>query len=108
AQEAQRDAARSRLGLGQADMGELGVGESHARDDVRVHLHRQAKQRVPDDETSVIVGEMRELAAARNVADGIDAPVRGLEPLVDYDAAAFPGTPGPPHPTAPPLLLPAP
>src|SRR5262249_59834267 len=54
----------------------------------------RSKQRVPDDETSVIVGEMRELAAARNVADGIDAPVRGLEPLVDYDAVAVAGNAG--------------
>ena len=83
-----REPALARLGLGQADMGELGIGEGHPRDDVLVHLHGQAKQRVPDDEAGMIVGEVGELPPARDVADGIDAPVGGLEPLVDDDPAA--------------------
>ena len=55
---------------------------------------RQAKQRVPDDEAGVIVGEMGELPPARDVADGIDAPVGGLEPLVDHDPVAVAGDAG--------------
>jgi hypothetical protein len=94
AQHPDRDAARPRFGFGQADMGELGVGEGHPRHEIRVHLHGQAKQRVPDDETGVIVREMGELAAAHDVADGIDAPVGGLEALVHHDAAAVAGNAG--------------
>src|SRR6266702_2777840 len=67
-------------------MGELRVGEGYARDAVRVYLHGQAEQCVPDDETGLVVGEMGELAATGHIADRIDAAVRRLEPFVDDDA----------------------
>src|SRR5215831_7978580 len=60
-QQADGETARSRLRLGQADMGELGVGEGHPRHEILVHLDGQAKQRVPDDEPGMVIGEMGEL-----------------------------------------------
>ena len=52
-------------------------------------LHRQAEQRVPDHQAGVIIGGVGELQlSGRDVADRIDAPVGGLEPLVHHDAGA--------------------
>ena len=69
----------ARLVLGEADMGELGVGEGHARDQVVVGLRRQPEQRVPDDKAGVIVGGVGELRPAGDVADGVDAAVGGAQ-----------------------------
>src|SRR5262245_49365638 len=75
-------------------MGKLGVGEGYPRYDLFVHPRRQPEQRVPDDEAGMVVGEMGELPAAHDVADGVDPRVRGLEPLVDEDPIAISGDAG--------------
>ena len=75
------------LRLGQADMGKLGIGEGDPRHEIIIDLHRQPEQRVADHKTRVIIRQMRELRAAGNVADGIDALVAGAQPLVDDDTA---------------------
>src|SRR5262245_2547274 len=81
-------AAVPRRDFGQADLGELRVGEGDPRHEVVVHLRTQPEQRVSDDEPGVVVRKMGELPHAGDVADGIDAPVRGLEPLINCDAVA--------------------
>ena len=61
------------LGLGQAHVGELGVGVGDPRNRAVVGLGRQTEQRVADDDAGVIAGDVRELEAAGDVADGEDA-----------------------------------
>ena len=78
--------ALARLGLGQADLGKLGVGIDDARDDAGAGVGLQPEQRVPDDDAGVIIGEVGECRAADHVADGIDAAVGGLELVVHLDA----------------------
>ena len=50
AQHADGAVALARLHIGQADMGELRIGEGHARDLVDVHLDRQAEQQMADQQ----------------------------------------------------------
>ena len=82
-----RQLALTSLGLGEPDLGQLGIGEGHTRNDVIVHRHAQPKQRVPNDEAGMVIGDMGELRAAGDVADCVNTPVLGLEPLVDPNAA---------------------
>src|SRR5262249_56568238 len=42
----------------------------------------------------VVIGEVGELAPTGDVADGVDAPVFGLEALVDHDPVAVAGDAG--------------
>ena len=66
-------------------MGKLRVGEGHPRDRIVVDADRQAKQRAPDHQASVIIGSMGELCAARDIADGIDTTVGRSQALVHDD-----------------------
>src|SRR6185295_15624558 len=57
------------------------------RNDAVVHGCRQAEQQAADDDAGVVVGNVGELRAADDVADGQHAAVRGCEPLAHLDAA---------------------
>ena len=75
------------LGLGQADLGNLGVSVGDPGHGVVVHLGRQGEERVADDDAGVIAGHVGELIAAGHVADGEDLAVAGAQPPVDDDPA---------------------
>ncbi len=82
-------ALRARLRLGEAGLRQLRLGIGHPRNGVHVHLHRQAEQRVPDHQAGMIVGGVGELRlAGGDIADGVDAPVAGLQLAIDRDAGA--------------------
>ena len=89
AQDAELELARARLRLGQAGLSQFRIGIGHPRNAIVVHLDRQAEQRIPDHQAGVIIGGVGELQLpGRAVADRIDAPVAGFEPLVHRDAGA--------------------
>ena len=52
--------ALARLGLGEADLGELRVGIDDARDDAGVRVGLQPEQRIPDDDAGMEIGEVGE------------------------------------------------
>src|SRR5262249_44799845 len=64
------------LALGIAGLGQLRVSENDARQELSVLAYRQAKERVPDHQAGVVVGDVGELCSSGNVANGIDALVR--------------------------------
>ena len=73
-----------------AGLRQFRIGIGHPWHGVVVDLDRQAEQRVPDHQAGVIIGGVGELQLPRrDVADRIDAPVGGLEPLVHHDAGAI-------------------
>ena len=89
AQNADFHVALARLRFGDAGLRQLRLGIGHPWNDVVVHAHRQAEQRVPDHQAGVIIGGVGELQlSGRTVADGVDAPVAGLELRVHRDAGA--------------------
>ena len=45
---------RARLGLGQADLGQFGIGVGHPRQGGVVDARRQAEQRAADDDAGVV------------------------------------------------------
>ena len=78
-----------RLFLGQADMGQLGVGEGDAGNLVGARPDGQAKQRVTDRQPGMVVGQMGELHAASRIADRMDPAVRhAAQSLADLHARA--------------------
>ena len=79
----------ARLGLGHADLRQLGIGIGDPRQRAVIDLGRQAEQRVADDDAGVIAGDMGELRPARDIADGIDAAVGGAQAPVDDERAAL-------------------
>ncbi len=59
--------------LGEADIGEFRVGIGDPGDMPGIDLGRQAEQRAADDDAGVVVGDVRELQPAGDIADGEDA-----------------------------------
>ena len=74
------------FGFAQTDVGELGVGEGHARNEARVELGGLAEQGAADDDIGLALGDIGERRRARHVANGKDAAVGRLEFGVDLDA----------------------
>jgi hypothetical protein len=68
------------------------VGDPGRR--VRVRLGGQAEQGVADDDAGVVIGDMRELQRAGDVADREHALVRGAQAPIDRDAAVGVGDAG--------------
>jgi hypothetical protein len=62
----------ARLGLGQADLRQFGVGVGGPGDVIGARLGGQAEQHRADDDARVVARDMGELQPARGVADGID------------------------------------
>ena len=71
----------------QADMREFWISIGHPRQRCIINLGRQAKQRIANDNARMIAGDMRELRAARDIANGKDAPIAAAQALINGDAA---------------------
>src|SRR5690606_8559899 len=78
--------APPRLGFGQPDMVEPGVGKRHLWDDVRIDPRGKPEHGDPDHEAGMIAGNVGELMLADDIADGVDAPVRRAKRPVHLDA----------------------
>ena len=78
--------ALARFGFRQSDLGKFGVGIDHARNVAGARVRPQPEQRIPDDETGLVIGEMGEARSADHVANGVDAAIGGPEMVVHLDA----------------------
>ena len=67
-------------------MREFWIGEGDPGHRLAAGLGWQAEQDPADDDTGMIVGDVRELQAARDIADGIHAPVGRAQVGADRDA----------------------
>ena len=76
-------------------MRQFRIGEGDPRNRVLVDLAGEAKQRIPDHQPGMIVGDVGELRPARGVANGVDAPVGGAQVPVDPHALAVVADAGP-------------
>ena len=77
---------RSRVVLRKADVRQLGVGVRHPRNSDVVRLCLHGEERVPDDESGLVVGDVRESWSADDVAAGPHTTGRGAEMIVNDDA----------------------
>ena len=76
----------ARRGLGQADMGQFGIGIGYPGQRRVIHLRGQAEQRVADDDSRMVAGDVGEFRPAADIADREDAPVGAAQPRIDRDA----------------------
>ncbi len=79
-----------RLGLGQANLGDFGVGIGDPGDRSVVHFGPEhLKQHLADDDARVIACHMGKLQPARHVANGKDAAVAGFQMGIDGNGPAL-------------------
>src|SRR4029450_6874018 len=79
--------SRSRLRFGQAALCKLRIGIGRPWNRTAIHAHRQAKQRISNNETCVIIGRVRERLMTRSaIPDRIDSPIARLQPGVGDDS----------------------
>ena len=75
----------ARGGLGQPDLGELGIGVGDPGQRPVIDLGGQPEQRVPDHDPGMVERDMGELRSAGDIADGKGAAVGGAQPGIDGD-----------------------
>jgi hypothetical protein len=87
--DAVRDARSPGLGFRQADACQFGVGVRAPRNDRRGLRPLHPEDRVPQDDAGVVLGQVRELVAAGDIADRIDVSVGRAQPVVEHEASAL-------------------
>ena len=84
---AMRDAGFPRLRLGQADARELRIGVRAPRHDRRGPRPFHLEDRLAEHDAGVMLGDVCELMASGDVADDVDARIRGRQSVRENDVS---------------------